>query len=239
MSLRSGGVSRPPYDSLNLGLHVGDDPADVERNRERFSAALGMPLARLQQVHGAEVVTLHHPWPNLPAVPADASATTLPGLACEIQVADCLPVLFADLQGRVVAGAHAGWRGLAAGVLEATLQRCGDLAGVLPGDVEAWLGPCIGPAHFEVGADVLRGFGVDPAADVAHAHFTPRAQVPGKWWADLPGLARERLQRAGIQRIAGNDGSAAWCTVQQASHFFSFRRDRVTGRLSAAIGLRG
>lgn len=239
MSGRTGGVSRAPYDSLNLGVHVGDEPAHVQRNRERFAAAVGMPLARLQQVHGANVVTLQTPWPVSPAVQADASATTQPGLACEVQVADCLPVLFADVRGRVVAAAHAGWRGLAAGVLEATLQRCCELAEVVPQDIEAWLGPCIGPTQFEVGADVLAGFGVEPLPGVAQRHFMPRGEVLGKWWADLPGLARERLVRAGVGGIRGNDGSTDWCTVQQASRFFSFRRDGVTGRMSAAIGLLG
>lgn len=235
MSVRSGGVSLPPYDSLNLGLHVGDDPAHVQRNRARFETELGLPMARLAQVHGATVATLCQPWPLTPAVQADASVTTLTGLACEIQVADCLPVLMADRQGRVVAAAHAGWRGLAAGVLEATLQRCLELTGVQPSEIEAWLGPCIGPSQFEVGADVLRSFGVEPGAGAVTPHFTPRTEVPGKWWADLPGLARARLMAAGVQHLSGNDGSAAWCTVQQASRFFSFRRDRITGRHAAVI----
>lgn len=237
MSLRVGGVSRPPYDSLNMAEHVGDDPRHVRCNRERFAATLGMPMARLRQVHGADVVTLQQPWPLAPAVEADASATTQPGLACEVQVADCLPVLLADRRGRVVAAAHAGWRGLAAGVLEAAVQRCMALAGCDPWDLEAWLGPCIGPDRFEVGVDVLQGFGVAAAEPAASPSFRARDGVPGKWWADLPGLARTRLQRMGVQQVTGNDGGAAWCTVQQASHFFSFRRDRITGRMSAAVGL--
>lgn len=235
MSHRDGGVSAAPYDSLNLALHVGDDRLHVAENRRRFEARLGLPLQRLEQVHGAEVIVWQGPADGT-APRADAAVTTVPGLACEVQVADCLPVLFADRGGRVVGAAHAGWRGLAAGVVEATVQRCCSLASVDPVALEAWLGPCIGPLRFEVGADVLAGFGLDPAHGAPHG-FTARAGVPGKWWADLPALARARLQAAGVRSIEGNDGSAAWCTVQQPSRYFSFRRDRVAGRMSAAIGL--
>lgn len=235
MSQREGGVSAAPYDSLNLGLHVGDDARHVAENRCRFEARLGLPLQRLEQVHGAEVVVWQGPADG--AVPrADAAATTVAGLACEVQVADCLPVLFADRGGRVVGAAHAGWRGLAAGVLEATVRRCCALASVEPVDLEAWLGPCIGPERFEVGADVLAGFGLDPARG-AHRGFVPREGVAGRWWADLPALASDRLRAAGVRAISGNDGGTAWCTVQVPSRYFSFRRDRVTGRMSAAIGL--
>lgn len=235
LSLRTGGVSRPPYDSLNLGVHVGDDAACVRVNRQRFAAQLGLPLARLQQVHGVEVVTVQVPWTETTTVQGDASVTTQPGVACEIQVADCLPVLLADRGGRVVGAAHAGWRGLAGGVLEAVVQRCLALGGVAVEDLEVWLGPCIGPDRFEVGHDVLLAFGVDAANP--GPYFRPQAEVPGKWSVDLPGLARERLLRAGACHIVGNDGGVDWCTVQQPSRFFSFRRDRVTGRMSAAIGL--
>lgn len=238
MSCRSGGVSASPYDSLNLGSHVGDGAAEVTLNRRRFEALLGLPLVRLQQVHGVRVVPLQWPWPVDTSVQADASYTVERGLACEVQVADCLPVLFADRLGRVVAAAHAGWRGLAGGVLEATLARCCEVAGAQPADIEAWLGPCIGPQCFEVGADVLQGFGhSQPQHGDDLFGFAARAGVPGKWWADLPALARSRLQALGVVLIQGNDGSPAWCTVQQGSDFFSFRRDGVTGRMSAAVGL--
>lgn len=233
MSDRQGGVSAPPYDSLNLASHVGDEPDAVAENRRRFEVRLGLPLRRLEQVHGATVVV----WDAAPAeaVPrADAAVSATPGLACEVQVADCLPVLLADRHGRVVGAAHAGWRGLAGGVLEATVRRCCELGQARPADLEAWLGPCIGPHCFEVGNDVPAGFGIDPADDPC---FTARAGVPGKWWADLPGLARRRLNAAGLLSITGNDGSVDWCTMQQPSRYFSFRRDRVTGRLCAAIGL--
>ena len=146
-------------------------------------------------------------------------------------VADCLPVLFAAPGARGVGAAHAGWRGLAAGVLEATVQALCDAAGCAPQELSAWLGPCIGPRQFEVGADVLDAFG--PAAD-RHFQLRPRADGAPRWLADLPALARDRLQAAGVARISGG----AWCTVEEPSRFFSFRRDRVTGRMAAAVWLR-
>lgn len=237
MSTRAGGVSPPPYDGLNLAWHVGDDTAAVSENRARFARSFGMPMVRLEQVHGAEVVTLSAAAEGA-APRADGSATAVAGVGCEVQVADCLPVLFAHRGGRAVAAAHAGWRGLAAGVLEAALTRCMQLAEAPAGDIEAWLGPCIGPERFEVGAPVLTAFGRDPQAGTA-SRFVARPGIPGKWWGDLVGLARDRLIAAGVRAPMGNDGSAAWCTVQQSARFFSFRRDGVTGRLSAAIGLVG
>jgi YfiH family protein len=153
-------------------------------------------------------------------------------------VADCLPVLMAFPGG--VAAAHAGWRGLAAGVLENTLDALCAGTGCRPDQVQAWLGPCIGPGRFEVGADVLRAFGCDPHAAPTAAcggttGFRFRATSPGKWLANLPGLARDRLQAAGVKDISGGE----WCTFDDASRFFSFRRDGVTGRMVAAIWRRG
>jgi len=236
MSQRAGGVSRAPYDSLNLAVHVGDDPAAVAENRARFARACGLQPVRLEQVHGADVVTLQGLPDDTPR--ADGSATAVAGIGCEVQVADCLPVLIAHRGGRAVAAAHAGWRGLAAGVVEAALQRCCELAGAPVADMEAWLGPCIGPARFEVGAEVLQAFARSSTA-AATPGFVARAGAPGKWLADLPALARERLAAAGVLHVLGNDGGDDWCTVQQASRFFSFRRERVTGRLSAVVGLSG
>ena len=162
---------------------------------------------------------------SLGSIPrADASVCTEPGIACTVQVADCLPVLFAAPAARGVAGAHAGWRGLSAGVLEAALSALCEAAQCEPSAVHAWLGPCIGPRQFEVGADVLQAFGADAAQERPDC-FAPH--TPGKWMADLAGLARQRLQAAGVQRISGG----TWCTVEDASRFFSFRRDRVTGRM--------
>jgi len=228
MSTRAGGVSAGPWAALNLGGAVGDSDAAVDENRRRFEAALGIPAVYLRQVHGAEVLRL---WvgPQALAQPADAAITTDAGVACTVLVADCLPVLFAAPHGRGVGAAHAGWRGLAGGVLEATVAALCEAADCAPGELFAWLGPCIGPRQFEVGADVLEAF-------VGGAHFVPRPRPDGalRWLADLPGLARDRLQAAGLVHVSGG----AWCTVEDASRFFSFRRDSVTGRMAAAVWLR-
>ena len=229
MSTRAGGVSAPPFDSLNLGRAAGDDPAAVDENRRRFDAALGVPSRYLTQVHGAGVVRLSRdaqgPWR------ADAAITTEPGLACSVMVADCMPVLFAAPAARGVGAAHAGWRGLAGGVLEATVGALCEAAACAPGELAAWLGPCIGPRRFEVGADVLDAFG--PAA--AHRFVSrPRPDGSPHWLADLPGLAQDRLAAVGVTQVSGG----TWCTVEDASRFFSFRRDGVTGRMAAAVWLR-
>lgn len=232
MSVREGGVSGGPWRSLNLGVAVGDDPLAVAENRSRWAAALGARPVWLRQVHGVQVLRLDASSPDAPEVPADAAWTTEPGIACNVQVADCLPVLFAASDGRAVAAAHAGWRGLAAGVLEATLRALRQGAGVDAGDVVAWLGPCIGPREFEVGADVIEGFGQSPdAADPASFVFSPHRSGAARWRADLQRLARLRLAAAGVVRI-GHDPA---CTVEDGSRFFSFRRDGVTGRLAAAV----
>lgn len=228
MSTRTGGVSIGPWAALNLGGAVGDDVAAVDENRRRFEAALGVPASYLRQVHGAAVLRLHSDAPAL-AQPADAAITTDAGVACTVLVADCLPVLFAAPAGRGVGAAHAGWRGLAGGVLEATVAALCEAAPCTPGELLAWLGPCIGPRQFEVGPDVLAAF-------ASGAHFVPRPRPDGsmRWLADLPGLARERLRAMGVTQVSGG----AWCTVEDASRFFSFRRDGVTGRMAAAAWLR-
>jgi polyphenol oxidase len=231
---RHGGVSDGPFASLNLGDHVGDDAAAVAANRMRFAAALRARPVFLQQVHGTAVVRLVPGTPD--GTVADACVATAKRLACTIMVADCLPVLFATSDGSAVAAAHAGWRGLAGsagqGVLEAACRRLWSESGAGASDTLAWLGPCIGPASFEVGAEVKAGFEAgDPAAG---ALFTPLGA--GKWLADLPGLARGRLQALGLKRLYGNDGSTPWCTVMNPLRFFSHRRDRgVSGRFAAAI----
>ena len=228
MSTRAGGVSAAPFESLNLGRSAGDERASVDENRRRFAAALdGARPVWMSQVHGARVL-------RLPAGPgpleADAAICTEPGIACTVMVADCLPVLFAAPQGRGVGAAHAGWRGLAGGVLEATVAALCEAAVCSAHELQAWLGPCIGPRQFEVGADVVAALGGGP-------RFVERLRPDGalRWLADLPGLARERLLAAGVTQISG--GTA--CTVEDASRFFSFRRDGVTGRMAAAIWLRG
>ena len=258
---RAGGHSQPPYDCMNLGDHVGDDPQAVAANRSVLQAALHSvtPQARpvfLQQVHGTQVVALEPGTTD--GVVADACVSTQPGLACAIMVADCLPVLLTDRAGTAVAAAHAGWRGLAGqggvGVLEAVFEHFSALKHAhqsqsaiknvaneggdgCPNDTLAWLGPCIGPQAFEVGAEVQAAFCAHNPA--AARHFRPLAE--GKYLADLAGLARQRLQALGITQIYGNDSSPAWCTVAQGSRFFSHRRDSValggSGRMAACIWL--
>ena len=158
---------------------------------------------------------------------ADASVTDQPGIACTVMAADCLPVLFAAPGARAVGAAHAGWRGLAGGVLEATVRAVCALGHCQPPELRAWLGACIGPTAFEVGPDVFAAF----AAPVPGSAARFAAQREGKWLADLPGLARDRLRAAGLVDISGGH----WCTVSEASRFFSYRRDRVTGRMAAAV----
>ncbi|HSW20253.1 MAG TPA: peptidoglycan editing factor PgeF [Ramlibacter sp.] len=243
-STRAGGVSRPPFDSLNLGDHVGDDPTAVAMNRSRLAEALGVRPVFLRQVHGAQTVLIDAGTPD--GSEADGCVTTLRGVACTIMVADCLPILLCDDAGRVVAAGHAGWRGLAggshaggasAGVVESMFARFAAAAGAAPeaaaARTVAWLGPCIGPEAFEVGSEVKAAFeAADPGAA---AHFRPGA--PGKWLADLPGLARRRLNALGVRSVHGNDGSAQWCTVANPSSFFSHRRDGRSGRFAASIWL--
>jgi len=227
MTTRRGGFSAAPFDSMNIRDGIGDDPAAVRSNQRLLAEAIGATPVYLNQVHGVQVVRLSiaDVRPDAPVHEADGSVTTEPGIACTSQVADCLPVLFAAPGG--VGAAHAGWRGLAAGVLEATLQALCAAAACEPAQVQAWLGACIGPRRFEVGADVLQAFGVDPAGQSPHF----RRHAAGKWLADLPALARDRLRSAGVRDLSGG----RWCTVEDASRFFSYRRDRVTGRMVAAI----
>lgn len=240
-STRLGGVSQPPWDRLNLGDHVGDDPVAVARNRALWAGRLDAHPVFLQQVHGSDVLRLDPHSPD--GAQADACYTTQPGLACTMMVADCLPVLLCDARGgdrARVGAAHAGWRGLSgvasptgAGVLEAIAAH------FEPERTLAWLGPCIGPQAFEVGAEVKAAFErVDPGCA---SLFVAKAPAPDgsepKWLADLSGLARRRLSALGITQVYGNDGSPGWCTVTQASLFFSHRRDRISGRLAASIWL--
>lgn len=238
MSERLGGVSAGPYASLNLGQGVGDDPLAVDENRRRFALALGAEPVFLRQVHGTRVLDLDDfdgdsAQSSSVRPEADAAVCTRAGVACTVLVADCLPVLFASANSRAVAAAHAGWRGLAAGVLEATVAAIARAAHCAPEDLHAWLGPCIGPGAFEVGPEVLEALGGDPQGD---ARFAPRRRADGSaaWLADLPGLARERLRRAGVSRITGG----TWCTVSEPGRYFSYRRDKTTGRQAAAVWVR-
>lgn len=240
MSTREGGHSQAPWDSLNLGDHVGDSPAHVLANRQALADALGARPVFLQQVHGTGVLEL---LPNTPdGVMADACFTFERDLACTVMVADCLPVLLWDADGHWVAAAHAGWRGLAGqkgvGVLE-TLWTALLARGARPERARAWLGPCIGPQAFEVGPEVRQAFG---AEDAQAPHQVRQAFQPGRgerWLADLSGLARWRLAQLGLQPISGNDGTASWCTVSNSLSFFSHRRDAAvlgsSGRMAACL----
>ena len=223
---RAGGFSTAPWAALNLGDHVGDDPASVRRNRELLRATLGLPgePAWLQQVHGTAVVAAATASSRV----ADASWTTKPGIVCAVLTADCLPVLFCNRAGTHVAAAHAGWRGLAAGVLESTVGLL-IADGVRPDSLLAWLGPAIGPAAYEVAGDVRDAFlQADPAAAIA---FQPHR--PGHWLLDLYAAARLRLRRAGVTAVTGGD----YCTLAEPQRFFSHRRDGVTGRQATVICL--
>lgn len=226
MTTREGGASTGPYAGFNLGAHVGDAPDAVAANRGAFAQVLGgVRLQWLRQEHGARVLQATRQTTNEEPC-ADAAWTDEPGVACCVLVADCLPVLLAAANGRAVAAVHAGWRGLAAGVVEAALHQVAQGAHCEPAQVVAWLGPCIGARRFEVGEDVIQAFAGGP-------RFTAQGWREGRqrWLADLPGLAADRLRGAGVTSISGD----ALCTVEDASRFFSYRRDGVTGRLAAAI----
>jgi len=243
MSGRAGGVSAAPFDTLNLrppGLRgdAVDAAAAVFENQRRFAAALGATPIYLDQVHGADVVrlTAADAAPGVGFHRADASISTEAGIACTVLVADCLPVLFCSADGQAVGAAHAGWRGLAAGVLDNTVAALCAATGCQPAALHAWLGACIGPAAFEVGADVLAAFGVDSTpVSTPRFRWQPRADGQPRWRADLAGLARDRLLAIGLQQLSGG----GWCTVDGASRFFSFRRERITGRMAAAVARRG
>ena len=226
-TLRCGGVSNGVYGSANLGDHVGDDPAAVAANRARLQAALpGAPrLAWLRQVHGAAAVDAD---PRRRAE-ADAQVSGQPGVACAILTADCLPVLFCDRDATRVGAAHAGWRGLCDGVLEATV----DALGVAPGRLLAWLGPAISARAFEVGPEVRAAFqaGAGDRAAILAA-FSPGAG--DRWMADLYQLARIRLAACGVTAVYGGDR----CTFSESMHFFSYRRDGVCGRQASLIYLK-
>ena len=223
-TLRSGGVSLAPYDSLNLGRHVGDAPEAVAVNRRRIGEQLGLPQepSWLEQVHGVAVADLDAATRILRA---DAAVTHSVGRVCVVQVADCLPVLLAATHGTAVGAAHCGWRGLAGGVLEAAVAGLQ----VPPGELCAWLGPAIGPGAFEVGEEVRAAF----VAHDARAAGAFAANARGRLQCDLYELARQRLTGLGVQRIFGG----GLCTYSDRARFFSFRRDGRCGRMAALVWL--
>ncbi len=233
-----GGVSQPPFDACNIAAHVGDDPCAVAENRARLRASLELPAEPvwLEQTHGNRVIDLdrdEHDGPAPAGSPrdadrrrvADALVTRAPGRVCAIQVADCMPVLFAAADGSVIGAAHAGWRGLAGGVLEAAVRAME----TPPEELLVWLGPAIGQAHFEVGDEVRAAF-TDADAGAAAA-FT--ANAGGRWQCDLHALARRRLAALGVSAPCVFGGS--WCTYADAGRFFSYRRDGRCGRMAALI----
>ena len=242
MTTRPGGVSTAPWESLNLGVHVGDSSAAVHENRLRVRREAELPSEPvwLEQVHGTSVVVLDAG--NIPRMAtaeqlmesrrprADAAVTREHGVICAIQVADCMPVLFAACDGSVVGAAHAGWRGLASGVLGATVAAMD----VPAGEVVAWLGPAIGSENFEVGDDVVAAFAATAHADQraqTEAAFSPLPN--GKWLCDLFALARLRLAALGVTQVSGG----GLCTVSDARRFYSYRRDGQTGRMAALVWL--
>ncbi|MCL1886425.1 MAG: peptidoglycan editing factor PgeF [Betaproteobacteria bacterium] len=230
---RYGGVSPHPYHGrriseggLNLAMHVGDMVDCVEQNRNRIRQWLPNEPLWLNQVHGTTVVRVE----SVSGLPdADASFSTKRHAICLVQTADCLPVLFCDTAGRVVAAAHAGWRGLAKGILEETLRSMRRYGA---GEILAWLGPAIGPDHFEVGTDVLEVF---VAGDKDNRrYFKPQIEKPGKYLADIYALARKILEKHDVRKISGGN----FCTVSDAARFYSYRRDGITGRMASCIWLR-
>lgn len=250
---RAGGCSAAPWNAMNLGDHVHDDPMHVAANRQLLQtvlsdmAGISVQPVFMQQVHGYDVQKLEHSSQEGQAF--DACLTDEVGVACTVMVADCLPVLFAHRNGHVVAAAHAGWRGLVGhggeGVLERTWQAYAAQLGVEPShelaaQTQVWLGPCIGPKAFEVGGEVRQAFVMTtPEAAQWFEPSVTGVEGTNKYLANLPQLARQRLQAIGLAHIYGNDGSAPWCTVTNASLFFSHRRDASvlgsTGRMAACI----
>lgn len=223
---RRGGVSQPPWASLNLGSHVEDDPQHVAHNRQHLAETLALDpvsFGWLSQVHGTGLVTL--PAEGVPE--ADAALTDQVRQVCTILTADCLPVVFCDRAGTQVAAAHAGWRGLCSGVLEQVVSNFRAPAG----EILAWLGPAIGPREFEVGPEVRDAFlATEPSASEA---FSPAGARPGHFMADIYRLARQRLEAVGISRIYGGD----LCTVSDPNRFYSYRRDGRTGRMATLVWL--
>jgi purine-nucleoside/S-methyl-5'-thioadenosine phosphorylase / adenosine deaminase len=225
ITTREGGVSEGPYASLNLGLRSGDDPGRIARNRRLLEAYLPAPPIWLKQVHGARVASACE---RAGEPEADASTARQPGRVCAVLTADCLPLLLCDRDGTTVGIAHCGWRGIAAGVIEATVSAMGCPASQLV----AYLGPAIGPAVYEVGAELREIFASHHAADAAA--FRPGK--PGKYFADLYALVRRRLARLGLTEVHGG----GFCTYSEPRRFFSFRRDgAASGRMASLIWLEG
>jgi purine-nucleoside/S-methyl-5'-thioadenosine phosphorylase / adenosine deaminase len=219
---RHGGYSLAPYAQLNLGSHVGDDPHLVEQNHEYITQSANLPEEPrwLDQVHGTTVINSQH-WHQ--DIKADAVFSQHTDHVCAVMTADCLPILLCNQQGNTVAAIHAGWRGLAAGIIEKTLQTFS----CEPSEIMAWLGPSIGPSQFEVGLEVYELFVAnDPIASEAF-----KIKDPQHYLADIYLLARQRLQENNVEKVFGGD----FCTVSDEERFFSYRRDGITGRMASMI----
>jgi len=223
MTTRGGGCSTGPYSSLNLGARCGDDPEAVRENRRRLETLLPAPPVWLRQVHGTIVADADDARRSASEPEADASVARERGTVCAVLVADCMPVLLVDDAASVVGAAHAGWRGLCAGVIEATVGAMR----VEPGRLLAWLGPAIGPGAYEVGGEVRDAF-VERDASLESAFRVAR---PGHWLLDLYAAARQRLAACGVRRVYGG----TYCAYSDATRFYSFRRERNTGRMAALI----
>jgi YfiH family protein len=231
---RAGGISKAPFDSLNLGRYVNDEPLAVSENRARVRALLSAEPVWLKQVHGTRV------WdadltPTEEIIEADAAVTTKTNRVLTVMAADCLPVLISDPEGKVIGAAHAGWRGLLGGVLENAVDAMQAKTGLgNVGQYLAWLGPAIGPRAFEVGEEVrvaFEAYGKEHCLPVAAEAFMAIDGKPGKYWANLYQLARQRLQNKGLTHIYGGE----FCTVRDQANFFSHRRDGLSGRFAAFI----
>lgn len=220
-STRDGGFSLPPYDGLNVGMHVGDDPATVAKNRDWLQQYCQMPSAPiwLNQTHSTRVIAVNQPCDDV--LDADGIVTSTPHVVCSAMTADCLPVLITNTQGSQVAAVHAGWRGLAGGIVEQALDKFSD-------DVVVWLGPAIGPEVFEVGDEVRQAF-CDYDSDAQRAFLA--TSNDGKWLADIAQLARLRLAKIGVEQVVNSH----LCTYQHDQQFYSYRRDGVTGRQACFI----
>lgn len=244
VTTRAAGVSTAPWDSLNLGTHVGDYPGNVRRNRQLLRQQLPetLQLQWLNQVHGTRVANIRKGSSAPRRKTADAAAVVDVGIAAVVMTADCLPVFFCDVDGVVAAAAHAGWRGLLDGVLENTIGALVDTGKVAPSQIMAWMGPAIAPCHFQVGNEVRAAFldhhaasaGSARSGELLNSAFIACPNQPGKWMMDIYAVARQRMQASGVSQVFGG----GLCTVCDSQRFFSYRRDGITGRMASLIYLK-
>ena len=232
---RHKGHSQAPFDSLNFGMHVNDNPMHVAQNRQLLSEHLPSEPVWLNQTHSITVVDAA----NTTCLPnADASFSTKKNVVCVVMTADCLPVLLCDKAGTIVIAVHAGWRGLCDGAIEASIDKACRAAQIMPADLMAWLGPAIGPNAFEVGAEVRDQFiAQDGQAEAAFKPHKNDNQEQNKWLANIYQIATQRLNNCGVSQVYGGGIESDFCTFTQKEQFFSYRRDGVTGRMASLIWL--